>query len=273
MSETSKRTVLAAVNGGPEGEAAIRTAQAIARGMNAVACACLVGEYEDEASDAEARLRRVAGAAACADAKTLPFPDFYDDDDAGRAHAICGEAMRRDAAMIVVGQHKKRRFASLEGTVTERLLRESCRPVLIATEARDAPYARVIAAVDFSAYSPAAVEAARLVAPEAVLTLVHAHEPNLKERLSGLGASGSETAAREDRMRTLAEKAGGADVLVREGTPRDVLCAAQDALSAELVVLGTRGRTGIARAVLGSVASAFVQAPPCDVLLVPAASA
>lgn len=263
------RTVLAAINGGPSSAAALRTAQAVAGAMGGTACACLVAEHEEDAAEAEARLEAATRAASCPDARALPFPDFYDDDDAGRAHAVCGEAMRRDAALIVVGRHRKRRFASLEGTVTERLLRESRRPVLIAAEARDAPYARVLVAVDFSVYSPAAAEAARMVAPHAALTLAHVHAGNLPERLSGLGPSDEQTAAREERLAVFAEGAGGAAAIVRNGSPTDVLRSIQEEIAADLLVLGTRGRTGVARAVLGSVAAAFVQHPPCDVLLVP----
>lgn len=264
-------TILAAVNGSPSSGAAIRTAQTVALSAGGTACACLVGDYDGCAADAQESLSRATRAAVCAEAKVLDFPDFYDDDDAGKAHAICAEAMGRNARLIVVGRHEKRRFASLEGTVTERLLRESRRPVLIATEARDAPYARIIVAVDFSAYSSAAAAATREIAPDAAVTLVHAHEASLPQRLSGLGPSPEQTTAREDRLRVLAEGMGGADLIVRDGTPRDVLPSVRDELNADLIVLGTRGRTGLARAVLGSVAAAFVQDPPCDVLLVPAA--
>jgi nucleotide-binding universal stress UspA family protein len=271
MNDDQHATVLVAVNGGPESRSAARTAATVASSLGRRLRVCLVTEYDEPASGAEGRLVPIAESVACADAKALPFPDFYDDDDAGRVHAICDEARRGDAALIVVGRHKKRTLSSLQGTVTERLLRESRRPIIIATAARETPYEGVVVAVDFSAYSPAAVEAARAVAPDAAITLVHALEPNLPRRLSGLGAASDEKAALDARLKGLAaDLSGTVQTAFGEGAPRDVLAAAVRERKADLLVLGTRGRSGLARAVLGSVAAAFVQDPPCDVLLVPA---
>lgn len=51
----------------------------------------------------------------------------------------------------------------------------------------------------------------------------------------------------------------------RQGTAWDRLCAiARDDRSIELVAVGTHGRTGIARALIGSVAERVVRHAPCS---------
>ena len=60
-------------------------------------------------------------------------------------------------------------------------------------------------------------------------------------------------------------------ILKQAGAREAVLEAAQD-VSADLVIMGTHGRRGIARALIGSVAEAVVRACPVPVLTVHAAT-
>jgi nucleotide-binding universal stress UspA family protein len=53
-----------------------------------------------------------------------------------------------------------------------------------------------------------------------------------------------------------------------EGKPADEVIAAAREWTAELIVLGTHGRSGVARAVLGSTAEAVVRHAPCPVVVV-----
>jgi nucleotide-binding universal stress UspA family protein len=54
------------------------------------------------------------------------------------------------------------------------------------------------------------------------------------------------------------------------GTPFLEIRAAAERYRADLIVMGTHGRTGLAHAVLGSVAERVVQHAPCPVLTVKA---
>lgn len=56
--------------------------------------------------------------------------------------------------------------------------------------------------------------------------------------------------------------------LVRRGNPTEVLVDVAREYSAQLVVVGRRGRDFAARALLGSVATQVVANAPCDVLVV-----
>jgi len=55
---------------------------------------------------------------------------------------------------------------------------------------------------------------------------------------------------------------------VVKGDPRDVLVDAARSINADLLVVGSHGRTGLAKLVLGSVAAHVVTHAPCSVLVV-----
>jgi nucleotide-binding universal stress UspA family protein len=54
---------------------------------------------------------------------------------------------------------------------------------------------------------------------------------------------------------------------VRVGNPAHEIVALAQRLAADLVVIGTHGRTGLGRMLLGSVAEAIVKRAPCPVLV------
>ena len=54
----------------------------------------------------------------------------------------------------------------------------------------------------------------------------------------------------------------------REGYPADVVLEHASAIGADLIAMGTHGRSGIGRAVLGSTAEHVVATAPCPVLTV-----
>ena len=57
-------------------------------------------------------------------------------------------------------------------------------------------------------------------------------------------------------------------LLVRTGDARDVINVTAKELGVDLIVMGTHGRRGVARALLGSVAETVVRTAPCAVLTV-----
>jgi nucleotide-binding universal stress UspA family protein len=65
----------------------------------------------------------------------------------------------------------------------------------------------------------------------------------------------------------LAGTGGSVDVEVRVGDPAGEIVAAATEWNADLVALGTHGRTGIQRLLLGSVARNVLQHAPCSVLV------
>lgn len=68
-----------------------------------------------------------------------------------------------------------------------------------------------------------------------------------------------------------ARKASLADIaptILRTGDARDVINQTAKEIGADLIVLGTHGRRGVTRVLLGSVAETVVRSAPCPVLTV-----
>jgi universal stress protein A len=58
------------------------------------------------------------------------------------------------------------------------------------------------------------------------------------------------------------------EVLLRTGDAREVILGACEEVGADLVIMGTHGRRGFTRALLGSVAESVVRTAPCPVLTI-----
>ncbi len=140
---------------------------------------------------------------------------------------------------------------------------------------------RILHATDFSRASRAAfqraVELAR--ASRAELTLVHVFTPPLVYAPDGYALPqayqemlDSVRSQAQKQLDTLLAKARAAGVRARglllEGVPHDRIVRAAKSRRADLVVIGTHGRTGLARLFLGSVAGRVVAAASCPVLTV-----
>lgn len=206
---------------------------------------------------------------------------------AGDAYeAILETAAARGDDLIVLGAARPRRLlASFSGTTVERVIRGGNRPVLMVCRSPEGPYARIVAATDLSDAAADAIRAAAglgLLAG-AQVTLAHAYQP-IVEHLAGYGGMRMEDIAREKsaeasrlrrRLTAFVRRLGPLDVHFRkvllEGPAAESLIALVAHERADLIVLGTRGLSGIRRFVLGSVAASVLADPPCDVLAVPPA--
>ncbi len=74
-------------------------------------------------------------------------------------------------------------------------------------------------------------------------------------------------------MARLAERFPQARTLIREGSPRPMILQVAAEVGADLIVMGTHGRTGLARVLLGSVAGYVVSHSTIPVLTVREAEA
>lgn len=136
------------------------------------------------------------------------------------------------------------------------------------------PIRTILLATDLTAASREATGRAIDLATrlEARLLIVNVLE---KHRLSGGGSHERVDQARSERETALvkvvraAREAGvTAEFLVWDGDPGDSIAAAAEAEHADLVVVGTRGRSGAERMLLGSVSDHVVRHAECPVLVV-----
>ena len=138
-------------------------------------------------------------------------------------------------------------------------------------------WTRICCAVDFSEPSRLALARAAALASRggADLLLVHVYEvpqPAGELLVAAVDLTGPAAAEAERTMRGWVEEATrlrGAPVRARILAGQPALEVTQAAVEAgcDLVVVGTHGRTGVKRLVLGSVAERIVREARCDVLV------
>ncbi len=125
----------------------------------------------------------------------------------------------------------------------------------------------VLIATDFG---PASTHALRMAADlasslDARLSVVHVVAP--APYPYPVPPSDEAVAKARGELEDLAESLGGkASTILREGRPAEEIAAVAAEIEADLVVIGSRGRRGIRRALLGSVAEAVVRLAPAPVL-------
>lgn len=138
-------------------------------------------------------------------------------------------------------------------------------------------FSRILVPTDFSPHADAAFRVARDLARryDASIHLLHVVDGPLaggawSARTHPAGAddrTGEQLQEARDRLQAyLKGDAGNVCIDVRLGhAAEQILEAAQDK-PIDLIVMGTHGRTGLARAMLGSVAERVVRLAPCPVL-------
>ena len=190
------------------------------------------------------------------------------------------------AELVIVGSRGLGPLASmLLGSVSAEVVDHAPCPVLVV---RDPEIRSVLVAVDGSGPARAAVDylsSTRILAGRRVEVLSVAHgrttvPPELMTTLPVAigGADGLFREEREERERTEVHAALAADELRRSGhdTRWSISCGnaaheivtTANSLDASLIVMGSRGLTGISRVVLGSVARNVLLHTPASVLIV-----
>jgi nucleotide-binding universal stress UspA family protein len=182
--------------------------------------------------------------------------------------------------LALLGRHGERSLRdAFIGTTAERVVRKGDVPVLVVASRTSAPYRRplVAVAIDDSALRILEITA-RVVGPAVKsIPAVHVYQLPFESRL----ASGDTPLARDHRRHYHDEAAEGLSRLLRSapragtqwepvlvtGEPRERLLHEASQRKTDLIVLGTHGRSGIARTLLGSVAEHVLRAAACDVLI------
>jgi len=195
--------------------------------------------------------------------------------------AILRYAEDISAELIVLGLHRHSTRLLFRGTTAERVIRFGRLPVLVVRDPVARPYRRVLVGVDLSLHSRRALELAVEVAPDAEFRLVHAADVPFKGLLNEKTvweiAESERARVQESLERSLTEFAAPVatvaerwEIVAREGLPQDVLRQQAEDFRPDLIALGTHGRSGIANAMLGSVAEEILADAPTDVLAVKA---
>ncbi len=131
----------------------------------------------------------------------------------------------------------------------------------------------ILVGIDFSELSQEALAVARNLAERWSPAVVHAlHVVPYVDIDSPLPALKVQPASDGlERLTAYLAERGLSDAVVARaeaGPASTVLLAVATAIHADVIVVGTHGRKGIARFVMGSVAEAVMRAAPCSVLVV-----
>lgn len=283
------KTLLAAIDLGPDSAAVVKRAAELAVGLKA---ALHLVHVIDEAValyepmvEISMRHRLQQGATQALQGLFDGLPGALKPDS--EQHVLLGKpdrvlarkALELKADLIVVGRHHIDPMQDLfVGTTAERLLRHCEVPLLMVGRDGGEPYRSLLAATDFSRSSHHALQAGLWLAPRAQVSLVHVFEPPLlgflrhdslhTDSLMAHQKARIEREVKEEMSHFLADDAQNRiHTEIMAGEVRDCLLQAVERLQPQLLVMGTHGRQGISRLLVGSVAMSFLSAPPCDVLV------
>jgi nucleotide-binding universal stress UspA family protein len=198
---------------------------------------------------------------------------------------IIRRARDEGAELVVLGAHGEHFLKDLLlGTTAEKVARKGDRPVLVVKRAAQGPYRRVLVPVDFSENSRHALELALRLAPDAQFHVLHVYQ-GFEAQLRRAGIPTSEIVRHQrplakEARRDLNAFLGSIDhrgkPIRREvwnGRAHHEITTVAKRLRAELVAVGSTGRTGLPYILLGSVAEHVLREVSCDVLVARAKSA
>jgi nucleotide-binding universal stress UspA family protein len=203
-------------------------------------------------------------------------------DDGTPQALILNRAEEWLADLIIVGSHGQTSAAdALLGSVTDSVIRHAHCPVLIVRPGKRT--GRIIAGTDFSDPVLPALRAAGDEAERtgAELTVVHSLDmvwslaayPALAFGGAPFNISAEqikelELVATQRLEESLKQLNVSGDTLVTTGPAGTALIDIASERKADLIVVGTIGRTGLRRALLGSVAETVAKGAPCSVLII-----
>jgi nucleotide-binding universal stress UspA family protein len=194
------------------------------------------------------------------------------------ASAILEHAEAHDCGLIVMGTHARKGVERMfMGSVTAEVLRRSPVSVMIIGPRHEAPapdsYRRVLVPVDFSDSSREALRQASVIAEQhdARLMVVHAVEPPMSVPYDAHLVTADEmhdraVGALEEFLADADLPRAAQDKLVMVGPPDDAIVSFADDESVDLIVMGTVGRSGLSRILLGSTTERVLRKAPCPVL-------
>jgi nucleotide-binding universal stress UspA family protein len=195
------------------------------------------------------------------------------------ALAILNVADEVEADLIIVGATNRGRIErAILGTTAQRVLRSAHVPVLVSRRTGHT-IRRVLLTTDLSDLSVKANE----VGAEIAVMLAPGGHPELRALFVAgfdlplflpLEPGGIEAAAGRQLDEYLGELSGPGNLTgkVRVGQPVAEILAEAEEWHADLLVMGTYGRSGASRFLIGSVAESVLRRVQCSVLVVPNAA-
>jgi nucleotide-binding universal stress UspA family protein len=189
---------------------------------------------------------------------------------------IARMAASRSSDIIVTGVGRYNGLGDfLLGTAVDHIVRHAEAPVLVVKQRVRGPYRNLLVATDLSPCSVAALRAAARLFPEATLHLVHAYHVPYEAWLNSDQVSDEVRSEAERQLHDFLWSPAfdeqlrlRVNVRLGYGELATVVAEEIERVQADLVVLGTHGRSGFAHATIGSNAESLLSWLPRDVLMV-----
>lgn len=183
------------------------------------------------------------------------------------------------AELIVMGTHGRtgvRRL--LAGSVATAVLRGAHCPVLALRSRAGMSVGKAVQVIlhptDFSATSRAALDVARTLAGDLGAQLILLHVVPLAILMDGSAAAEIDPQLYWDTLEQIRRTLDGPDlkypveVRVSRGFEQEEICRMAVEVASDLIVMGTHGRTGLGRLLMGSIAEFVLSKADCPVMVV-----
>lgn len=207
--------------------------------------------------------------------------------DGGPAYEIVLYAGKIHADAIVIGTHGRSGLKRLfMGSVAEGVLRAAAMPVFTVRESQHMPFtpesvamkAHILVPIDGSENALRALEVARDFAASLDAQLIVCHVVDLSKAAALSGGEAQLVRGCLEELQSEGEAilaaalehvSGPVSSRIAEGAPVNEIDRLAAQIGPGFVVIGSHGRTGLSRAVMGSVAEGVVRGAPIPVLVVP----
>lgn len=199
-------------------------------------------------------------------------------------HVIGEEARSIEADIVIMGAHRRQFLRDIfTGTTIERVTRSAGRPVLMANTRPADRWRRVFIATDLSDTSGHAARTALSLGllVGADVTFVHGFAPVTRQMMTHAGIPADRVHEEAERDFQSARLALGRfiqnldlgdlnyNARIIEGVGADAIAGFVSQAKPDLLVIGTRGLSGVKRLFLGSVAQDLMGSLEIDILAVP----
>jgi nucleotide-binding universal stress UspA family protein len=194
---------------------------------------------------------------------------------------IVDEAAKNNSTMIVMGRRGRTGLKRLVmGSVTARVIGHAPCSVLVVPKAAQLEFRNILVATDGSKYSVAAVAVAIDMAKRngSALTIISAVPSELLTPTDIDFTMNQQQLIAEQEMREAEKNARSAKeaaqkegvtvkAFVMSGRPYEAIIQTAQETKADIIVLGSHGRTGVERFLMGSVAERVIMLASCPVLV------
>jgi nucleotide-binding universal stress UspA family protein len=181
------------------------------------------------------------------------------------SQAIIDEATKNNVDMIIIGRHGRKGVAkALMGETAAKVITHSPCKVLVVPKAAQIEYKNILVATDGLTQANAAVQEALAIAKKCGSHIIALSAMRDESERAEASKFASEAAA-------LAKKEGvSAEALTPAGRSFNVIVETAGGRGVDLIVMGTYGKTGVKKLLMGSSTEKVIGSAGCAVLVVKA---